>query len=102
MTWAIRVAADAGVTSLLDRTAQQWRELAGSKQGHYQRFLVFAHDVVETLHEGAGWELEYPRDIWRLHRLPGLTPMPGKRPQARMHLRFDRIVQPWLRVLTKR
>jgi hypothetical protein len=90
------------VTSLLDRTAPQWQELAGSKQGHYQRFLVFAHDVVETLHEGSGWEVEYDRDIWRLHRLSGLTPMPGKRPQARIHLRFDRIAQPWLRVLAKR
>ena len=40
VTWAIRVVTDAGVTSLLDRTAQQWRELAGSKQGHYQRFLA--------------------------------------------------------------
>ena len=29
--WAIRVVTDAGVTSLLDRTAQQWRELAGSE-----------------------------------------------------------------------
>ncbi|MGB9307559.1 MAG: site-specific integrase, partial [Mycobacterium sp.] len=102
VTWAIRSASDAGVTSLLDRTAQQWRELAESKQGSYQRFLVFAHDVVEILHEGAGWEVEYGRDIWRLHRLAGLTPMPGKPPQARMHLRFDRIAQPWLQVLAKR
>lgn len=102
VTWAVRLASDVGATSLLDRTAQQWRELAGSKQGSYQRFLVFAHDVVEILHEGAGWEVEYGRDIWRLHRLPGLTPMPGKPPQARMHLRFDRIAQPWLRALAKR
>ena len=102
VTWAIRVATDAGVTSLLDRSAQQWRELAGPKQGHYQRFLAFAHDVVETLRDGTGWEVEYPRDIWRLHRLPGLTPMPGKRPHARIHLRFDRITQPWLRALAKR
>lgn len=38
VTWAIRMAAGAGVTSLLDHTPQQWRELAGSKEGHYQRF----------------------------------------------------------------
>ena len=33
VTWAIRTATDAGVASLLDCTAQQWRELAGSKTG---------------------------------------------------------------------
>jgi hypothetical protein len=27
---------------------------------------------------GTGWDVEYPRDIWRLHRLPGLTASPGK------------------------
>ena len=46
--------------------------------------------------------MEYPREIWRLHRLPGLTRSPGKRPHARMHLRFDRLAQPWLRTLAKR
>ena len=102
VAWTIRLATGAAVTSLLDRTPQQWRELAGPKEGSYQRFLVFARDVVETLHEGTGWDVEYPRDIWRLHRLPGLTASPGKRPQARINLRFDRIAQPWLRTLAKR
>jgi hypothetical protein len=78
VAWTIRLATGAGVTSLLDRTPQEWRELAGPKEGSYQRFLVFARDVVETLHEGTGWDVEYPRDIWRLHRLPGLTASPGK------------------------
>ncbi|MEQ6326544.1 tyrosine-type recombinase/integrase [Mycobacterium canetti] len=102
VAWTIRLATGAGVTSLLDRTTQQWRELAGPKEGSYQRFLIFAGDVVETLDEGTGWDVEYPRDIWRLHRLPGLTASPGKRPQPRINLRFDRMAQPWLRTLAKR
>lgn len=102
VAWTIRQAKDAGVTSLLDHDPQQWRALAGTKQGTYERFLAFARDAVATLHEGTGWEVEYPRDIWRLHRLPGLTPSPGKPPHARTHLRFDRLAQPWLRALVKR
>lgn len=100
--WALRKTKDSGVGSLLDRTPQQWRELAGTKGGSYQRFLDFARDAVETLHEGTGWDVEYPRDVWRLHRLPGLTASPGKRPGSRMNLRFDRLTQPWLRALAKR
>lgn len=102
VAWTIRMATDAGVVSLLDYTPQQWQELAGPKEGSYQRFLLFARDIVEALHEGTGWDVEYPRDIWRLHRLPGLTPMPGKRLQAVINLRFDRLGQSWLRTLAKR
>jgi integrase len=102
VAWAISQAADAGVVSLLDRTAAQWREATAAKTGTYQAFLIFARDVVETLHDGTGWEVEYPRDIWRLHRLPGLTGNPGKAPHPRAHLRFDRIGQPWLKTLAKR
>ena len=102
IAWTIRTAKNAAVTSLLNLSAEQWRELAGSKEGTYQRFLIFARDTVETLRDGIGWDVEYPREIWRLHRLPGLTRSPGKRPHARMHLRFDRLAQPWLRTLAKR
>lgn len=102
IAWAIRIAKDAAVTSLLDLSAQQWRAFAGTKEGTYQRFLIFAQDTVETLRDGKGWDVEYPRDIWRLHLLPGLTRSPGKTPHARTHLRFDRVTQPWLRTLAKR
>src|SRR5665647_1212567 len=37
-----------------------------------------------------------------IHRLPGLTHNPGKAVHARLHLRFDRLAQPWLRALAKR
>ena len=102
VAWTIRLAKDAGAISLLDRAPQSWCEVAGTKEGTYQRFLAFTREAVETLHEGTGWEVEYPRDVWRLHRLSGLTIRPGKPPHARMHLRFDRLAQPWLRGLAKR
>ncbi len=101
-SWVIRQARAAGVASLLDLTPGQWRDLAAAKQGTYQGFLLFARDVVEALAEGTGWEVEYPRDVWRLHRLPGLTINPGKAPHPRIHLRFDRITQSWLREPAKR
>lgn len=53
------------------------------------------------LHEGTGWEVKYPRDIWRVERLPGLTINSGKA-CPRDRLRFDQITQPWLRELVKR
>jgi integrase len=103
VTWALRQATTAGVASLLDHSEQQWRALtAGRAGGWYQGFLLHARDVVEMLRDGTGWEVEYPRDIWRLHTLAGLTMNAGKAPDARNHLRFDRITQPWLRVLAKR
>jgi integrase len=100
--WAIRQARNAGVGSLLHRSAAQWRELAADKHGNYPAFLLFARDAVEALAEGTGWESEYPRDVWRADRLPGLVINPGKAPSPRIRLRFDRIAQPWLRELAKR
>jgi len=108
--WAIRRAREAGVASLLDRSAQQWRELARSRRRtsggqrfrtRNETFLLYARDAVEALRDGTGWEVEYPRDVWRLYRLNGLKHSPS-RPRSRSHLRFDRITQPWLRALGKR
>lgn len=101
VNWAIRQVREARVTSLLDLSAQQWADRAGPKTNSYPAFLAFARDVVEVLHEGTGWEVEYPKDVWRLERLPGLTTNAG-RPNPRNRLRFDRITQPWLRALGKR
>jgi hypothetical protein len=103
VNWAIGQVSAAGVGSLLDHSREQWRALtAGKSGGWYQGFVLHAHDVVTTLREGTGWEVEYPRDVWRLHTLPGLTRNTGKAPEGRNHLRFDRIIQPWLRELAKR
>jgi integrase len=101
VNWTIRQARDAHVSSLLDLPAAQWAERAGPKNNSYPAFLAFARDVVDMLHEGIGWEVEYPRDIWRLDRLPGLTPNAAN-PNPRNRIRFDRIAQPWLRPLVKR
>jgi len=99
--WAIRQVQAARVASLLDLSAQRWAELAGPKTSSYPAFLAFARDVVEMLHEGTGWQVEYSKDIWRLDRLPGLTTN-ANNPNPRNRLRFDRIAQPWLRDLIKR
>jgi len=101
VAWTVRQAREAGVSSLLDHSAAWWADRAGPKTNSYPAFLAFARDAVEMLHEGTGWEVEYPRDIWRLERLPGLTTNPGKA-YSRDRLRFDQITQPWLRGLVKR
>jgi hypothetical protein len=94
ITLAVRCAAHANVTSLLEHTEAHWRQLgggrSGGKYGRARAFLGFARDVVETLRDGIGWESEYSRDVWRLARLPGLVITAG---QIRQHaqLRFDRI-----------
>jgi hypothetical protein len=69
--------------------------------GESALFLLDARDALESLRDGSGWEIEYPRDVWRLHKLPGIT-VPAGRPCPRARLRFDRITQPWLRELAKR
>jgi len=54
VAWTITLARRAEMSSLLDHSPQWWHELAGSKQGMYQRFLEYARDAVETVHEGTG------------------------------------------------
>jgi integrase len=98
---AVRHVKTVGVTSLLDLTEQQWRQNAGSQVGESALFLIDARDALESLRDGTGWEIEYPQDVWRLHKLPGIT-VPTGRPCPRARLRFDRITQPWLRELAKR
>jgi integrase len=110
LRWSIRAVADSGVTSLLDLSEEEWEKRVGSRRDPTGRaglrarsdsFLFYARDVVETLRDGVGWEVEYPRDIWRLSKLPGLKHS-SSRPRPRSHLRFDRITQPWLKDLAKR
>jgi len=101
---AVRLAQAAGVASLLDLTEQQWREQA--RNGRVRApvlFLIEVRDAVEVLRDGAGWENEFPRDVWRLERLPGITtPATATVPRPRVRLHFERIPQPWLRDLAKR
>ena len=69
--------------------------------GESALFLLDARDALESLRDGTGWEIEYPSDVWRLHKLPGIT-IPAGRPCPHARLRFDHITQPWLRELAKR
>jgi len=98
---AVHRAKAAGVSSLLDLSAREWRKTFRSRMRAGGVFLLDAREGVEILMDGTGWEVEYPRDVWRLHLLPGIEIPPGRRTE-RIHLRFDRITQPWLRELAKR
>ena len=77
------------MTSLLERSQQQWRQAAGSRVREPALFLLDARDEVESLQDGTGWEVEYRRDVWCLHTLPGVA-APSGRPCPRARLRFDR------------
>ncbi|MCA1706042.1 MAG: site-specific integrase [Actinobacteria bacterium] len=98
---AVRQARQAGVASLLDYAEAEWRARSRTRMRGSGVFLLDVRDVVETLRDGAGWEVEYPRDVWRLHKLPGVTASHGQ-PVPRRRLRFDRVSQLWLRQLGKR
>ncbi len=98
---AVRLVETLGITSLLELTEQQWRRAAATRPDQSLMFLLDARDAVEALRDGIGWEIEYPRDVWRLDKLPGVA-APAGRPCPRARLRFDRITQLWLRDLGKR
>ncbi|MEU4580459.1 tyrosine-type recombinase/integrase [Nonomuraea sp. NPDC023979] len=108
--WTINRARECGVASLLERTEQEWRQMSVARRrkpgwekfrNRSETFLIYARDIVETLRDGSGWEVEYPRDIWRLAKLSGLKQSAGGA-RSGIRLRFDRIAQPWLRELGKR
>ncbi|MEV8487130.1 hypothetical protein AB0467_34680, partial [Streptomyces sp. NPDC052095] len=99
---AIRRAQQEKVASLLDYSAERWQRIAdpyqhrGASGGYGKRlvaFLLYARDTVETLRDGAGWEVEYARDVWRLDKLAGLN-RGASQPRPRSELRFDRMAQP--------
>ncbi len=95
VTQAIGRVAAAGVDSVLDYPLP-----AGlGRRAAFEAFLGYAVGMLEVLREGAGWQAEYHRDVWRLDRLPGLAGAPTR---AGYRLLFDRIIQPWLRELAKR
>jgi integrase len=90
-------------TSLLDHDEDAWRQawfdrFPGRKspgQGDSGRaLLIYARRKVEELHSGRGWDVEYPRDAWRLRNL-GISEGPAT-------VSFAKITQPWLKELAKR
>jgi len=101
---AVRLAQAAGVASLLELSEEQWREQARNGRSREPVLLLIeVRDAVEVLRDGAGWESEFGRDVWRLERLPGITtPATATVPRPRVRLHFERIPQTWLRDLAKR
>ena len=95
----LRDLAATGAASLLKRTEEEWAEEPGprgiSARGGRQ-FVLDARARIEQLAFGSGWEVEYPRDRWRLRNL-GIQP--GK---AAATIDFAPVSQPWLAGLAKR
>ncbi len=90
---AVRVLAASGVSSLLDRTEQEWRDQFGGPRSNAAALLAWFRRQVADLAEGTGWDAEYRRDTWQMHRL-GYG--------ARRVLDFSGIPQPQLKDLAKR
>jgi integrase len=88
----VRFLAASEASSLLDRTEQEWRDAFG-KKGNAVALLAWSRRKVTDLAEGGGWDTEYPRDAWQMHRL-GFA--------GRNVLDFSRIPQRQLRDLVKR
>lgn len=95
--------AASAAASLLERDEDAWRQAwtqrfprrARPGQGDSGRaLLIYARRKVEELQAGRGWDVEYPRDAWRLRNL-GISEGPAT-------VRFTQISQPWLKELAKR
>ena len=97
---AVRFTAGAGVTSLLDWDENRWRQhkpppgQIGVSATTPRSLIVYARRRVEELAFGRSWDVEYPRDTWRLRNLGISDPI--------AHVRFGGIRQPWLKELAKR
>ena len=83
--------------SLLDHPIEDWlaRLPAAASTTSPRAFLRYAIDCLLDVHDGAGWDSEYQRDVWLLRRL-GVAAGHGAR------LDFTPIQPCWLRELTKR
>ena len=91
----VAVLAAAGASSLLEQPEEWWTALGAPTNGRgWRPFILDARRRVEALAFGAGWDTEYPRDIWRLCNL-GID-------QPEATISFTGIPQPWLRELAKR
>jgi integrase len=93
----ITAVARSGVHSLLDWSEDQWltySPLARATPTQARSLVIYARRLVENLHYGHGWDVEYPRDTWRMRNL-GIS-------GHYAHVRFGRIPQPWLKDLAKR
>jgi len=93
----VRFLIDNRISSFLDWPEATWTQRfpATSALRKVQRALVlYARRVIEELAYGRGWDIEYPRDTWRLRNLGIDGP--------RATIDFGAIGQPWLKDLAKR
>ncbi len=97
---AVNFTAAAGVASLLDWDEDRWRQhkpppgQPGVTATTPRSLIIYARRQVENLAFGRGWDVEYPRDTWRLRNLGIIDPI--------ANVRFGGIPQPWLKDLAKR
>jgi integrase len=89
--------AGSGVGSLLDWPEPTWRQRLqdAGMRGRPRHLLIRARRQVEDLACGLGWDVEYPREVWRLRTL-------GAQGGSQVNLSFAGIRQPWLQDLAKR
>ncbi len=93
----VRFLQDAGLASFLDWPEETWRRrfpAANARTKVHAALAIYARRAVESLAYGHGWQVEYPRDDWRLRSLGISGP--------RATISFGQISQPWLRELAKR
>jgi hypothetical protein len=65
----VRVLAASGASSLLDRTEQDWRKEFGEKRSNAAALPAWSRRQLTDLAEGTGWDAEFGRDAWQMHRL---------------------------------
>jgi integrase len=84
------------VSSLLEVEESFWVEFAATQVTNGLKvFVLNAYRRVEALAFGQGWDIEYPRPVWRLRNLGFTQPGPAT-------INFSAITQPWLRELAKK
>ncbi|HEX2810531.1 MAG TPA: hypothetical protein VHN80_30580, partial [Kineosporiaceae bacterium] len=95
----VRTLAGTQLTSLLDASEGYWANLVApvpvsSYRKGWRTFVLDTRRRVEVLAIGQGWDVEYPRQVWRLRNL-GID-------QTETTIDFGGIPQPWLTALAKR
>lgn len=93
----VRFLLDNRITSLLDWPEETWKQRFPASNGTKKvqlALVIYARRTIENLLCGYGWEVEYPRDTWRLRNLGIDGP--------RATICFGEIRQPWLKDLAKR
>jgi integrase len=94
----LRDLAVTGAASLLERTEDEWAQTRpdGIRARGGRQFILDGRDRIEQLAFGSGWEVEYPRDKWRLRNV-GIKP--GRDVAT---IDFAPVSQPWLAAWAKR